>query len=91
MSCTILEIQKKSDPKMFWKTISNRKRSKTNISTESFYNYMTNINQDNNKSVSYDNQELPEFDFINDPITVDEIRSNVQKYRTESQTVETKS
>ena len=44
---------------------------------------MKNINQDNgqynNDSVSYDNQELPEFDFINDPITVDEIRSNVQK------------
>ena len=78
-----LQDLKNSDPKMFWKTITNRKRSKTNISTESFYNYMKNINQDNgqynNDSVSYDNQELPEFDFINDPITVDEIRSNVQK------------
>ena len=79
----ILQDLKNNDPKMFWKTITNRKRSKTNISTESFYNYMKNINQDNgqynNDSVSYDNQELPEFDFINDPITVDEIRSNVQK------------
>ena len=78
-----LQDLKNSDPKMFWKTITNRKRSKTNISTESFYNYMKNINKDNgqynNDSVSYDNQELPEFDFINDPITVDEIRSNVQK------------
>lgn len=74
---------KNSDPKKFWKYLSGKEKTKCRISEESFYNFMKRLNQpsldEESEHLSFDNQEIPEFNFINEPITIEEIKANVLK------------
>ena len=77
---THLRSLKNKDPKKFWRYVTKNEKSKCRISKEAYFNFMKDLNDTGtghqSEQFNFDTQEIPDFNFINDPITVEEIKSN---------------
>lgn len=78
-----LRSLKKSDPKLFWKQITGKNRSKIGVSVKSYYDFMKNLNichsNNNNESINFDHEVFSQSNDINMPISINEIKLCVRK------------
>ena len=76
-----LRSLKNKNPKAFWRHLSKKNKNKCKISKEEYFKFMKDLNDTDTSNVpeqnEFENHEIPGFNFINDPITTEEIRLSV--------------